>query len=83
MNLRAAEQAMDDRKRRVERRAYELWETEGRVHGRALDHWVRAERETGEAQNTDAGTKPEAAPPRSRKVAPRKRSGKVKGEDIR
>ena len=31
----------------VERRAYEIWENEGRPAGRALDHWSMAERELG------------------------------------
>jgi Protein of unknown function (DUF2934) len=30
---------------RIRRRAYELWEREGRPEGRALDHWRRAEAE--------------------------------------
>ena len=27
---------------RVRLRAYEIWEREGKPHGRALDHWLRA-----------------------------------------
>jgi Protein of unknown function (DUF2934) len=30
---------------RVRRRAYELWESEGRPSGREHDHWLQAERE--------------------------------------
>jgi hypothetical protein len=30
---------------RVRRRAYELWESEGRPAGREHDHWFQAERE--------------------------------------
>ncbi len=30
---------------RVERRAFELWEQDGRPEGRALDYWLRAEAE--------------------------------------
>ena len=30
---------------RVERRAFELWEQDGRPEGRALDEWLRAEAE--------------------------------------
>jgi hypothetical protein len=30
---------------RIRRRAYELWEQEGRPEGRALDHWHQAEAE--------------------------------------
>jgi hypothetical protein len=36
-----------DDKQRIRERAYELWEREGRPHGRHMDHWVQAERETG------------------------------------
>jgi hypothetical protein len=35
----------DDLHERVRRRAYELWESEGRPAGRAHDHWFQAERE--------------------------------------
>jgi hypothetical protein len=41
----------------VARRAYEIWEREGRPHGVDLEHWLRAEAEL-------------AAPPK-RKSAPR------------
>jgi len=27
------------------KRAYEIWESEGRPHGRDMDHWLRAEAE--------------------------------------
>jgi hypothetical protein len=29
----------------TEKRAYEIWHKEGGVHGRDLDHWLRAEHE--------------------------------------
>jgi hypothetical protein len=29
----------------IERRAYGIWEHEGRPQGRELEHWLRAERE--------------------------------------
>ncbi len=35
----------DDLHERVRRRAYELWESEGRPAGREHDHWFQAERE--------------------------------------
>jgi hypothetical protein len=34
----------DDREQRIRRRAYEIWEQEGR-RGDPEDHWVRAEHE--------------------------------------
>jgi hypothetical protein len=44
----------DDRNRRVQSRAYALWEQEGRPHGRHEEHWRQAEQEMGD--NGDAGT---------------------------
>lgn len=32
-------------KKLVERKAYELWESEDCLHGRDMDHWLRAEKE--------------------------------------
>lgn len=37
--------SVGDMKQRIRERAYELWEREGRPHGRHLDHWVQAEGE--------------------------------------
>jgi Protein of unknown function (DUF2934) len=34
---------------RVRRRAHEIWEREGWPHGRALEHWLRAEAEIRDA----------------------------------
>ena len=28
---------------RIQKRAYEIWEDEGRPEGRALEHWIQAE----------------------------------------
>ncbi len=45
---------------RIQQRAYEIWEDEGRPEGRARIHWVRAEAEfrerlcAGGISNTDA-----------------------------
>ncbi len=35
----------DDAEEGIRARAYEIWESEGRPHGRHLDHWFRSERE--------------------------------------
>jgi hypothetical protein len=35
----------DDIQERIRRRAHELWENEGRPHGRDADHWSQAEAE--------------------------------------
>lgn len=37
--------AKDDLHARVQLRAYELWEAEGRPTGREVEHWLRAEAE--------------------------------------
>jgi Protein of unknown function (DUF2934) len=34
-----------EREQSVRRRAYEMWEQQGRPHGRHADHWAAAERE--------------------------------------
>jgi hypothetical protein len=36
---------MEDRMERIRARAHELWETNGREHGRDSEHWLQAERE--------------------------------------
>lgn len=49
-------------------RAYQIWEREGRPHGRDYEHWVRAQVElTVEAGNSNA--KRSAAPARPRAMA--------------
>jgi hypothetical protein len=40
-----------DRRKRIEQRAYALWEAEGQPHGRHEDHWRRAADEI-EAEDT-------------------------------
>jgi hypothetical protein len=40
---------------RIRRRAYELWETEGRPEGRAQAHWHQAELEITRARSQRAG----------------------------
>jgi len=39
------ERSADLREQKIRRRAYELWEQDGRPAGRADDYWHRAERE--------------------------------------
>lgn len=42
----------------IEKRAYEIWEAEGRPPGRAEAHWEAAERELTAAQPTSATATP-------------------------
>jgi Protein of unknown function (DUF2934) len=36
---------MVEKQRRIEERAYELWEAEGQLHGKHEEHWHRAARD--------------------------------------
>lgn len=40
--------------RRVQERAYALWECEGEPHGRRLDHWLQAEAEIRVSESSTA-----------------------------
>jgi Protein of unknown function (DUF2934) len=48
---------MDEKMERIRSKAYEIWERDGRPDGRALDHWLEAERQvfgpTGDADQLD------------------------------
>jgi Protein of unknown function (DUF2934) len=40
-------------RRRIEQRAYSLWEADGRPEGRALNNWLQAEREMVDRSDID------------------------------
>jgi hypothetical protein len=42
---------MDPLEQRIRHRAYQLWEQEGRPHGREHEHWQRARSEVMAAQH--------------------------------
>jgi hypothetical protein len=48
----------DETIRAIRRRAFELWEQEGQIHGRALDHWLQAERELSMAPSRSESSRP-------------------------
>lgn len=54
-----------DREARIRTRAYELWERDGRPHGRDKEHWARAAREieddAGRGANMSIGPRPAPA----------------------
>jgi hypothetical protein len=56
----------DDRQKRIERRAYEIWEREGRPSGSESENWRRAQeeiaREEAEADAPQAEPAPAAEP---------------------
>jgi hypothetical protein len=47
-----------EKQRRIERRAYALWEAEGQPHGRHEEHWYRAAGEIDSEETTSAAVKP-------------------------
>lgn len=57
---------------RIEERAYAIWESEGKPHGREVEHWLRAEAEAALATNASHPAKP-----RLRSVAHAKKPAKI------
>ena len=53
-----------DRHTEIAKRAYTMWELEGRPTGRDLEHWLRAETELEATQNAQTGNE---APPKRRR----------------
>jgi hypothetical protein len=58
---------MYDRDEHIRRRAHEIWESEGRPHGREAEHWRQAESEVdadlpGAAKGAEAGAEPDVVP---------------------
>jgi Protein of unknown function (DUF2934) len=55
---------------RIRQRAYEIWQSEGKPHGRNLIHWLRAEAEIRDALKAQAPAgkprTPTSGPPRKR-----------------
>ena len=51
----AAKRRIDEMREYIQRRAYELWESEGRPAGRDQAHWLQAESEIARARGQRAG----------------------------
>ncbi|MBX6370492.1 MAG: DUF2934 domain-containing protein [Rhodospirillales bacterium] len=49
------------REERVRERAYEIWEQEGRTHGRDAEHWRRAEAEIAAEERQTTSTESTSA----------------------
>ena len=73
-----------DRQRRIEQRAHEIWEAEGRPHGKHEEHWQRAEREitggrgaraSGSGGKSTVASKSSASKPRAKTDASAKKTG--------
>jgi hypothetical protein len=54
---------MDAHEKRIAHKAHELWEQEGRPHGRDQDHWEQARFLVGIEENPTAGTLPNPSVP--------------------
>jgi len=61
-----------ERERRIEERAYELWEAEGYPHGKHEEHWHRAAREIDAETLATSTSKPSSR--RALRRAPAKRA---------
>jgi hypothetical protein len=51
----APKRRIDEMQEYIQRRAYELWESEGRPTGRDQAHWLQAESEIARARGQRAG----------------------------
>jgi hypothetical protein len=58
-----------DREQRVRERAYHLWETDGKPHGRDVEYWERARELVGMEESAGAGQLPN---PQTTPASPRK-----------
>jgi Protein of unknown function (DUF2934) len=62
-----------DRQTEIANRAYLIWEREGRLEGKALDHWLQAEAELADAlaaEHAPASPSIQAAKPQRPEQAP-------------
>lgn len=71
----------DNIERKIRERAYLIWEQEGRLHGRDVEHWLQAERAVKAGSDTSPAGKRKAAGKKSgRTVRPRKAASPRKTE---
>ena len=62
---------------RIETRAYQIWEEEGRPHGRDHAHWTRASTELAAPEPAIVAANGHATPPRKGSAKP-KRAAKAR-----
>jgi hypothetical protein len=58
----------DDRHKQIAKRAYDIWEAEGRPQGCQLAHWLRAEAELNAQLPVRAEMRSQPVPTRTRKL---------------
>jgi hypothetical protein len=63
---------INDPDEKIRRRAYEIWEAEGRQHGSHEAHWRRAEAELTQEPAAQSERRPAAAAARAKKPPTRK-----------
>lgn len=63
----------DEQPGKVEQRAYEIWEREGRPHGKALEHWQQA---VAEIAREEKRAKVKAGGTKNKEPKPKKAAGK-------
>ena len=62
-----------DREQAIRERAYEIWQQEGRPEGRAVEHWILAERALAGSAEPPQSEQPPAQPG---ETDPRREPGK-------
>jgi Protein of unknown function (DUF2934) len=65
---------MIDFEQKIRERAYQIWEQEGRVHGRAEQHWLKAQFELTAAEDMAPSA---AAPAKKARRAPAAKAAPV------
>lgn len=64
---------MSDMNKRIEQRAHEIWEREGKPHGKHDEHWAQAE---AEIRAESGAEKPAKAAGKSKAAKPKNGAGK-------
>ena len=64
-------------RKKIEQRAYEIWENEGGPHGRDMDHWLRAEAEIMRSMATPTPSKAQG-PLHSKRKLKRQSTGRTR-----
>jgi Protein of unknown function (DUF2934) len=67
----------EDREERIRKRAYEIWEREGRPHGRDAEHWGQATSEI-DAEVAASGLETKSAEPAEPEASPADRRRAVR-----
>jgi len=72
---------MSDMNDRIERRAHEIWEREGKPHGKHDEHWAQAEAEIRAEDEAEKKDKPAAKDPAAKGKASAKPQATSKDDD--